>query len=441
MRNGTGVYQLPANNPVISGQTISSTAFNNTMTDIGNALSTSIASDGQTSITADLPMSNHRHTGVSDAQAVTDYASAGQVQNNTLTNLTTIAGTNTITAVAPLGMSAYATGQQFALIATGANTGAVTLNINGIGAKAITKNGTVALSSGDIVSGVAYQVIYDGTQFQLINGTITSDKIANNAITSAKMANGGAEFGMRNRLINAQGLINQRGYVSGTATGGANQYTVDRWRVVTSGQNLTFTTTNNVITFTAPAGGVEQVIEGLNLESGTYVLSWTGTATATVGGTSVANGGTISVIGGTNTTVKFSSGTFTQPQFEKGSTATSFDYRPYGSELALCQRYYQTIGYGFASFPVIVAGYSATTSSVGQIKHIVSMRAAPTFSVTGSIEGLDNTLGPVVVTATLSTASTEATRLGLTHASLTANAAREYRTVTTTSSVNLTAEL
>ena len=441
MRNGTGVYQLPANNPVISGQTISSTAFNNTMTDIGNALSTSIASDGQTSITADLPMSNHRHTGVSDAQAVTDYASAGQVQNNALTNLTTIAGTNIITAVAPLGMSAYATGQQFALIATGANTGAVTLNINGIGAKAITKNGTVALSSGDIVSGVAYQVIYDGTQFQLINGTITSDKIANNAITSAKMANGGAEFGMRNRLINAQGLINQRGYVSGTATGDANQYTVDRWRVVTSGQNLTFTTTNNVITFTAPAGGVEQVIEGLNLESGTYVLSWTGTATATVGGTSVANGGTISVIGGTNTTVKFSSGTFTQPQFEKGSTATSFDYRPYGSELALCQRYYQTIGYGFASFPVIVAGYSATTSSVGQIKHIVSMRAAPTFSVTGSIEGLDNTLGPVVVTATLSTASTEATRLGLTHASLTANAAREYRTVTTTSSVNLTAEL
>jgi hypothetical protein len=28
-------------------------------------------------------------------------------------------------------------------------------------------------------------------------------------------------------------------------------------------------------------------------------------------------------------------------QLEKGSTATSFDYRPYGTELALCQRYYQ----------------------------------------------------------------------------------------------------
>jgi hypothetical protein len=28
-------------------------------------------------------------------------------------------------------------------------------------------------------------------------------------------------------------------------------------------------------------------------------------------------------------------------QVEKGSTATAFDYRPYGTELALCQRYYQ----------------------------------------------------------------------------------------------------
>ena len=111
-------------------------------------------------------------------------------------------------------------------------------------------------------------------------------------------------------------------------------------------------------------------------------------------------------------------------QLEKGSTATSFDFRDYTSELAMCQRYYQTIGYGFATLPVIVAGYSGTTSSVGQIKHIVSMRAAPTFSVTGSIEGLDNSLGPVAVTATLSTASAEVTRLSLSHAALTGNAAR-----------------
>jgi hypothetical protein len=33
-------------------------------------------------------------------------------------------------------------------------------------------------------------------------------------------------------------------------------------------------------------------------------------------------------------------------QLEKGSTATSFDYRPIGTELALCQRYYQIAGGG-----------------------------------------------------------------------------------------------
>lgn len=160
-----------------------------------------------------------------------------------------------------------------------------------------------------------------------------------NARELSQLAN--ATLGFKNRLINAQGLINQRGYVSGTATSGANQYTVDRWRVVTSGQNLTFSTSGNVTTFTAPAGGVEQVIEGLNLETGTYVLSWTGTATATVGGTSVSNGGTVSVIGGTNTTVRFTGGTFSLPQFEKGTVATEFDYRSLGQELRLCQRYFE----------------------------------------------------------------------------------------------------
>jgi hypothetical protein len=183
--------------------------------------------------------------------------------------------------------------------------------------------------------------------------------------------------GFRNRLINAQGLINQRGYVSGTATSGANQYTVDRWRVVTSGQNLTFTTTANEVTFTAPAGGVEQVIEGLNLESGTYVLNWEGTATATVGGTAVAKGGAVTVVGGTNTTVRFIGGTFIRPQFEAGSVATPFERRPYGTELQLCQRYYQTL----TSWRTDVGMFSGD-DWFGTIVFPVCMRASPTQSST-----------------------------------------------------------
>jgi hypothetical protein len=48
-----------------------------------------------------------------------------------------------------------------------ANTGAVTLNVNGLGAKAIVKNGGVALSSGNLKAGGLYTVAYDGTSFIL----------------------------------------------------------------------------------------------------------------------------------------------------------------------------------------------------------------------------------------------------------------------------------
>ena len=46
--------------------------------------------------------------------------------------------------------------------------------------------------------------------------------------------------------------------------------------------------------------------------------------------------GAVSVVG-TNGATFYITGV----QLEKGSTATSFDYRPYGTELALCQRYYE----------------------------------------------------------------------------------------------------
>ena len=53
-RNGTGTYNLPAGNPVVTGTTISSTWANNTLADIATALSGSVAADGQTPITGAL---------------------------------------------------------------------------------------------------------------------------------------------------------------------------------------------------------------------------------------------------------------------------------------------------------------------------------------------------------------------------------------------------
>lgn len=65
-------------------------------------------------------------------------------------------------------LTAYATGQTFRIKASFTCNAAATLNVDGIGAKNITKNGTQATVSGDIISGVVYEVAYDGTQFQVI---------------------------------------------------------------------------------------------------------------------------------------------------------------------------------------------------------------------------------------------------------------------------------
>ena len=60
-------------------------------------------------------------------------------------------------------------------------------------------------------------------------------------------------------------------------------------------------------------------------------------------------------------------------QLEKGSTATSFDYRPYSTELALCQRYYEMFGDG--------CPLSLQTSTSYQLsaRFLVEKRATPTF--------------------------------------------------------------
>jgi hypothetical protein len=114
-------------------------------------------------------MGTYAHTNVGNATARTMYASAGQVQDSTLTYLTSVSGTNAITASAPIVMTAYATGQTFRFIAANATTGAVTININSIGLKSIVRTDGSALVSGDIASGAAVQIMYDGTNFQLLS--------------------------------------------------------------------------------------------------------------------------------------------------------------------------------------------------------------------------------------------------------------------------------
>jgi len=87
-------------------------------------------------------------------------------------------------------------------------------------------------------------------------------------------------------------------------------------------------------------------------------------------------------------------------QLEKGSTATSFDYRPYGTELALCQRYYyrKTREGSNASFGM---GYIYTTGSWrGTVPLPVTMRSTPTFtSDTVTNFSVQSAFGNIVLSA------------------------------------------
>ena len=78
-RNGSGTYNLPAGNPVVSGTTISSTWANNTLTDIATALTNSLASDGQTVATGNLQMGNYKITNLANGTTAGDATTYGQL--------------------------------------------------------------------------------------------------------------------------------------------------------------------------------------------------------------------------------------------------------------------------------------------------------------------------------------------------------------------------
>jgi hypothetical protein len=123
---------------------------------------------------------------------VTTYNVTTNIQNSTPQYLTSVAGTNTITATAQAPFTAYAAGQKFHFLAAATNTGAVTLNLNGIGAQAVTKGpGTTALVAGDLQGGQAYEAVYDGTgHFQLIGAGTYAASGANADISALNFAGG-----------------------------------------------------------------------------------------------------------------------------------------------------------------------------------------------------------------------------------------------------------
>lgn len=110
-------------------------------------------------------------------------------------------------------VSAYVVGLVIQFKANHTNTGATTVDVNGLGAKTIQRNGS-ALTASSITSGAYVKAIYDGTQFQLIEPQDTSVTIADGSIGHAKLSTGHPTWDTSGNLAAAG-----KAAVSGNVTG------------------------------------------------------------------------------------------------------------------------------------------------------------------------------------------------------------------------------
>lgn len=115
---------------------------------------------------------------------LSDAAEANKFDTVAYSVLSGVAGTNTITATGPANYTYAATTPPVWFIPANTNTGATTINITPSGgaaggAKNIFLNGS-ALTGGELIAGLVYGLIYDGTQFSLI-GPYVSGKVTAHA--------------------------------------------------------------------------------------------------------------------------------------------------------------------------------------------------------------------------------------------------------------------
>jgi hypothetical protein len=139
--------------------------------DFATGINNCLTKDGQNSATANLPMGGFKHTNVASGSARNEYTSIAQFQDGgAVWGGTSGGAANAQTLTLSPALPAYVAGQTFRFRSGFTNTGNVTININGLGAKQILSaktGGQVPL--GSIVTNLVYDITYDGTDFQLLN--------------------------------------------------------------------------------------------------------------------------------------------------------------------------------------------------------------------------------------------------------------------------------
>jgi len=203
-----------------------------------------------------------------------------------------------------------------------------------------------------------------------------------------------------------------RSSLTGTFGGAIRNSAGDRFYVFSYTINSANTYEQKTITIAGDTSGTWLTTNGLGL----YLYFSLGAGSSKV--TSAGSWGSTAYYGvtGQQNLVANNGATLyiTGVQLEKGSTATSFDYRPYGTELALCQRYHQGTAATAAAMDnasaesarraLLVFGLSVNsgTQTRLQLPFTTSMRATPTISFSDN----NGNLGKVYFNIANATAST-----------------------------------
>ncbi len=182
--------------------------------------------------------------------------------------------------------AAYAVGQVFTFKANTVNTGAATLNVNGLGAKTIKKIGGASdLTSGNIAAGQDCIVIYDGTNFQLASNVPNSTSYSTTEFTSSGTYTKSA--GLKYAIVLAIGPGGSGGSGNGSVAGGGGGGGAINSAVIPA------SLIKSTETVTVGTGGAAKVSNNQNGDSGSGASSFGSllSAGAGAGGLSSTTGG------------------------------------------------------------------------------------------------------------------------------------------------------
>jgi len=278
-RNGSGVYSLPAGNPVVTGTTISSSWANNTMNDLAAALTDSVAADGQTPMTGDLDMNTNKIINLDPATASGDAVEYDQFITAAVTNVAITGGTINSTTI---GATTPASGRFTTLEATGAFTAGSTAAITGN----TTVGGTLTVTGLGAFNGTGALKIPAGTTAQqptpttgMIRYNSTLDRFE--GYLNSQWAGLGASAGGSNTQVQ----YNNNGILAGSSamTFSGSTLTVTTLSSTNLSDGTNSTSTTNAIKGSAKAWVVwtsptsPSISGSYNVSSVTYVTTgnWT----------------------------------------------------------------------------------------------------------------------------------------------------------------------